>query len=82
MSKPLLPFAAPTEGQILSQLERLEAGRDMFLQLLRENPELLKFQDARTLENFGFIQPANSWSEMHRSVVEAIRFAQSLLTAR
>ena len=82
MNKTASPFAAPTEAQILSLLERLESGRSLFLQLLRENPELLKFQDARTLENFGFIQPANSWSEMHRSVVEAIRFAQSLLTAR
>jgi hypothetical protein len=47
------PFQAPNEAALLRQIERMEAGRDMFLQLLRENPEIVKFQDRRTLENFG-----------------------------
>jgi hypothetical protein len=51
------PFQAPNEEALLRQIERMEAGRDMFLQLLRENPEIVKFQDRRTLENFGIAQP-------------------------
>ena len=46
-----------TEAQLLRQIERMEEGRDMFLQLLRENPEIVRFQDARTLENFGIGLP-------------------------
>ncbi len=46
-------FQAPDGETLLRQIERMEAGRDMYLQLLRENPEIIKFQDTRTLENFG-----------------------------
>ena len=41
-----------TEAQLLRQIERMEEGRDMFLQLLREKPSMRKFVDVRTLENF------------------------------
>lgn len=56
MSNASNPFQAPNEEALLRQFERMEAGRDMFLQLLRENPEIVKFQDARTLENFGIVR--------------------------
>lgn len=54
MNDPSLAFQAPNEEALLRQIERMESGRDMYLQLLRENPEIIKFQDKRTLENFGF----------------------------
>ena len=57
MSNASNPFQAPNEEALLRQIERMEAGRDMFLQLLRENPEIVKFQDRRTLENFGIAPP-------------------------
>lgn len=56
MSNASNPFQAPNEEALLRQFERMEAGRDMFLQLLRENPEIVKSQEARTLENFGIVR--------------------------
>lgn len=53
MNDPSIRFQAPNEEALLRQIERMESGRDMYLQLLRENPEIIKFQDMRTLENFG-----------------------------
>lgn len=53
MNDPSARFEAPNGDALLRQIERMEAGRDMYLQLLRENPEIIKFQDTRTLENFG-----------------------------
>ena len=53
MNDSLSPFQPPNEEALLHQIERMEAGRDMYLQLLRENPEIIKFQDVRTLQNFG-----------------------------
>ena len=56
MNDPSARFQAPNGEALLRQIERMEAGRDMYLQLLRENPEIIKFQDQRTLENFGIRQ--------------------------
>lgn len=53
MNDSVTRFQGPNEEALLRQIERMEAGRDMYLQLLRENPEIIKFQDARTLKNFG-----------------------------
>ena len=41
------------ELEVLRRIALWESNRDFFLQLLRENPEMTRFQDARTLENFG-----------------------------
>ena len=41
------------ELEVLRRIALWESNRDFFLQLLRENAEMTRFQDARTLENFG-----------------------------
>ena len=41
------------EFEVLRRIALWESNRDFFLQLLRENPEMTRFQDVRTLENFG-----------------------------
>ena len=41
------------ELEVLRRITLWESNRDFFLQLLRENPEMTRFQDVRTLENFG-----------------------------
>ena len=41
------------ELEVLRRIAVWESYRDFFLQLLRENPEMTRFQDVRTLENFG-----------------------------
>ena len=41
------------ELEVLRRIALWESNRDFFLQLLRENPEMTRFQDVRTLENFG-----------------------------
>ena len=41
------------ELEVLRRIALWESNRNFFLQLLRENPEMTRFQDVRTLENFG-----------------------------
>jgi len=50
-------FSAPSktlnERDVLRRIAQWESARELFVQLLRENPTMRKFQDARTLENLG-----------------------------
>ena len=41
------------ESEVLHRIAQWESAREVFIQLLRENPKMRKFQDARTLENLG-----------------------------
>ena len=42
-----------SESEVLLRIAQWESAREVFIQLLRENPTMRKFQDARTLENLG-----------------------------
>ena len=57
MSDTPISSKSDDELEVLRRIALWESNRDFFLQLLRENPEMARFQDVRTLENFG-ISPA------------------------
>lgn len=48
------------EREVLLRITQWESARDVFIQLLRENPQMARFQDARTLENLG-LKPPQGW---------------------
>ena len=56
------PFRLESLGEleVLLRITQWESARDVFIQLLRENPQMARFQDARTLENLG-LKPPQGW---------------------
>ena len=48
------------EREVLLRITKWESARDVFIQLLREIPQMTRFQDARTLENLG-LKPPQGW---------------------
>jgi hypothetical protein len=42
-----------SETDVLRRIAQWDSARELFIQLLRENPMMRKFQDERTLENLG-----------------------------
>ena len=60
MSDARVPSTSHDELEVLRRIALWESNRDFYLQLLRENPELTRFQDARTLENFGIVRTSRS----------------------
>ena len=53
MTESLAPSKTLNESDVLRRIAQWESARELFIQLLRENPTMRKFQDARTLDNLG-----------------------------
>ena len=53
MNETPAPLKTLSESEVLRRIAQWESAREVFIQLLRENPTMRKFQDARTLENLG-----------------------------
>jgi hypothetical protein len=53
MNEPCTPLKTLSESYVLRRIAQWESARELFIQLLRENPNMRKFQDARTLDNLG-----------------------------
>lgn len=53
MTESAAPSKTLSESEVLRRIAQWESARELFIQLLRENPTMRKFQDARTLENLG-----------------------------
>lgn len=53
MTESPAPSKTLGESEVLRRIAQWESARELFIQLLRENPTMRKFQDARTLQNLG-----------------------------
>ena len=53
MTESLVISKTLSESEVLRRIAQWESARELFIQLLRENPTMRKFQDARTLQNLG-----------------------------
>ena len=53
MTESPAPSKTLDESEVLRRIAQWESARELFIQLLRENPTMRKFQDARTLQNLG-----------------------------